>query len=282
MMRRSVVLLLAGAVALVVGVAVWRYVASEPTSGQLVVREIEGALTIRRGAETVRVAPGDAVETDDHLTTGAAGRALLELAPGTRIRLGPSTELTVLQVGSDGVRLALEDGQLQATVRPSAGAVRVSSRGREVVSTQGAFRVGVAGDVLAVAAEEGDVVLTGVEPPGLLAVGTQTVAVRDQRTTAPIPEALLLAVEWPESGRTRAPTERVRGTTAPGASVVAEGAFGRRAVRAGSDGTFTLDLPLEEGPNAVTVRAEDLLGGSSSVAGELPTRDTTGPALRGE
>jgi len=43
-MRRSVVLLLAGAVALVVGVAVWRYVASEPTSGQLVVREIEGAL----------------------------------------------------------------------------------------------------------------------------------------------------------------------------------------------------------------------------------------------
>jgi hypothetical protein len=274
--------MLAGLVALVVGVAVWRYVASEPTSGRLVVREVEGALTIRRGVETVHAAAGDVVGAEDHLTTGAAGQALLELTPGTRIRIGASTELTVLQVGAEGVRLALEDGQLQATVRPSAGAVRVASRGREVVSTQGAFRVGVAGDVLAVAAEEGEVVLTGVEPPGLLGVGTQTVAVGDQRTTAPIPEALLLAVEWPEPGRTRAPTERVRGTTAPGASVVAEGSFGRRAVRAGSDGVFTLELPLEEGTNAVTVRAEDLLGGASSVAGELPTRDTTGPSLRGE
>ncbi|MCA9568968.1 MAG: hypothetical protein KC656_14060, partial [Myxococcales bacterium] len=97
----------------------------------------------------------------------------------------------------------------------------------------------------------------------------------------PIPDDLLLTVAWPEDRRTRADMGEVSGQTSPGASVVVEGAFGRRVVTADGEGTFRTRVPLGEGENPVAVTATDLFGEVAEVRGVLQTRDTSPPTIRG-
>ena len=48
----------------------------------------------------------------------------------------------------------------------------------------------------------------------------------------------------------------------------------------GSDGTFTQDIPLQEGPNAITAYAKDAAGNESQISHEYTvTLDTTAPSL---
>ena len=59
------------------------------------------------------------------------------------------------------------------------------------------------------------------------------------------------------------------------------GTFGRVETRADGDGQFSVSLPLGEGDNRVTLSAVDLRGVQTEIEGQLQTRDTRGPSVRG-
>ena len=55
------------------------------------------------------------------------------------------------------------------------------------------------------------------------------------------------------------------------------GVWGSRDGRADAEGLFSIEVPLDEGGNQVTVHSTDPLGNAAEVAGSLHTRDTLGP-----
>lgn len=289
-MRRSLIALLAVVVLAVMAGAVWRYVRAEGPVPELLVSEIEGQVTLVRArpadgaADGAVLPPVDATEgmvlgDDDRLATGEGARAELLLGSDTHIKVGPTSSLQVLSVDEAGVSLELENGALEATVRPESGAVRVGNRGRAVLSTNGAFQVGVRDDVLQVVASSGEVSLSGMDQTRLRP-GEQATVLDRHAEIGEVPEELLLAVEWPADARTRSETGQVVGHTSPGATVVVRGTLGEQTVRADHEGRFQAMIALAEGENEVVVEAIDLLGRRSDVPGVL-VRDTRGPAFQG-
>lgn len=281
-MRRLVGLFLGLVVVIAAISTVWTYASGEDRQAQLVISEVDGEvrLTVQGVEDDAR--RGVVLGAKDRLVTGSEARAVLALGANTRIRMGPLSALEVTAVSEEGVQLELEDGALHATVRPEGGAVRVGSQGREVIATNAAFDVGVHGGVLQVSTQRGSVSLAGVDNTRVDA-GSQATIVDRKADIGPVPEEVLLEVEWPEPVRTRARTTTIAGTTAPGALVRLVGPTGEPvAVRADAAGRFRVEMPLSEGSNEVEIEAVDVLGKRSrSVEGTLQTRDTLGPSFRG-
>lgn len=280
-MKRIWILLLAVVVLVAMGSALWRYLAVEGSEVELVVVELRGDVTVSpAGEDPGRATEGQAIGVDDSIQTPPDGRAVLALNGTTRIALGAASRVRVDKVGVEGVHLELEDGALEATVRPESGAVRVGNGGRAVIATQGSFAVGVSGDIFQVDAREGDVVLSGVDVTRL-EEGQQATVVDRHAEIAPVPDDLLLDVAWPTLGRTREKEGVLAGATVPGARVVVTGSFGERSTRADATGAFELVVPLQEGENEVRVTSIDPLGRSRELVGALGRRDTTGPRFQG-
>jgi len=280
-MKRSWLLLLTAVVVVAMSVTLWRYTAADRGQVELVVVELRGEVTVTSGgATTAPATEGQPIGVNDAITTPEGGRAVLALNGNTRIALSASSRVRVEKVGAEGVRLELEDGALEATVRPESGAVRVANRGRAVTATQGSFAVGVAGEVFQVDAREGDVVLSGVDVTRL-EEGQQATVIDRHAEIAPVPDSLLLDVAWPTVGRTRKEEGELVGTSVPGAEIVVSGPFGERRTRADATGAFRLAVPLAEGDNKVTVQSIDPLGRTRELVGALGRRDTTGPRFQG-
>lgn len=285
-MRRVLIGLLAAVVVVAMVSALWQYVRTESPHGQLRLTEVEGEVKVERSAEPLDAGRGTVLRPDDRLETGASGRAVVSLGAQTHIKIGPASALQVVSVDEAGVSIELENGALQATVRPESGAVRVASRGRAVLATSGQFAVGVRsdgggeGDVMQISATQGSLSLSGLDA-SRLDEGEQAVIVDRHAEVGPVPEELLLAVEWPQEARTRAEATTVSGRTQPGARVTLAGAFGVKTVTADVDGRFVADLPLAEGDNPIEVYAIDVLGHRATVEGMLQTRDTRGPSFHG-
>lgn len=279
-MRRGVVALLAAVVLIGMVWALWAYLRAEQPRAELRLSEVSGKVRVDRpeGAEPGR--RGTRLLPQDRVVTGPDARAVLTLGRETHVRLGPESTVQVTGLDEAGVRLELEDGALQATVRPDSGAVRVENRGRGVLATSGDFEVGVAEDVLQARATRGSLSLSGLDATRL-EEGQQAVVIDRHAEIGQVPEELLLAVAWPEEGRTRARATRVTGRTTPRARVVLTGSFGRTSVRADETGAFEAEVPLGEGENPVRVEAIDPLGHRAEVAGLLQTRDTSGPSFQG-
>jgi hypothetical protein len=278
--RRLLVSLLALVVVVAMVVAVGRYLGADRSEAELRVVEVHGGVTISGVGEEHDAEQGETLDADDRIQTGPASRAVLSVNGGSEIRLAPEASVQVKRIDLDGVSLELEDGNLTATVRPDSGAVRVGNRGREVVATRGEFAVGVSGDVLQVDARRGDLVLSGVDVTRV-EEGQQATVVDRHAEIEAVKKELLLDVAWPGDDRTRQEQTLVAGTTEPGAKVLAKGRFGTRVTRAGADGRFELEVPLEEGDNDVQLEAVDPLGRRTEVTGRLQTRDTRGPTLKG-
>ena len=187
--------------------------------------------------------------------------------------------MRVTSVDAEGVRLELEDGALEATVRPGTPPLRVANSGREVVAINADLAVGVADGVLQVEAREGEVALSGADQTRL-EEGSVATLVDRKAVIAPIPEELLLTVDWPAKQRTRAESDVLQGRTAPGARVFVRGPWGELTTTADAEGRFSIEVPLDEGGNSVTVAAVDPLGNDREVQGTLATRDTLGPGSK--
>lgn len=282
-MRRVLVGVLACVVVIAMLVALWQYAQGDAPRPELVLTEVGGEVRLVRGHGPIEARSGAVLAPLDRVATGEGGSAVLTLGRDTNIRMGPASTVEVVAVDQTGVSLELENGALQATVRPESGAVRVGNRGRSVVATAGEFEVGVRGEVLQVSATRGGLSLSGMDATRL-EEGEQATVIDRHADVAEIPEELLLAVVWPESTRTRASTAVVSGRTTPGARVEIRGQGWRREVVADAQGEFVAaDLPLEEGDdNPVEIVAVDALGRRAPVErGSLGVRDTRGPSFQG-
>jgi hypothetical protein len=279
-MRRVLMGLLTAVVVVAMLTALWRYTRSESPQGQLTISELAGEVHVERPGSEPVVAEGTELQASDRVGTGALGQAVLSIGRDTHIRVGPNSSLQVLAVDDAGVSLELEGGALQATVRPESGGVRLSNRGREVLATNSEFAMGVTDELLQVSVSRGSLSLSGTNQTRI-EEGQQAIVVDRHAEVGPIPEELLLAVDWPQEARTRAEITRVTGTTQPGAKVTLAGTFGTRTVTADAQGVFVAELPLSEGDNPIEVRAVDIFGRKITVEGMLQTRDTRGPSFQG-
>jgi hypothetical protein len=279
-MRRVLIGLLTAVVVVAMLTALWRYTRSESPQGQLTLSELVGEVHVDRPGGEALVAEGAELQASDRVGTGAEGQAVLSIGRDTHIRVGPNSSLQVLAVDDAGVSLELEGGALQATVRPESGGVRLSNRGREVLATNSEFSMGVTDELLQVSVSKGALSLSGTNQTRI-EEGQQAIVVDRHAEVGPIPEELLLAVDWPQEARTRAEVTRVTGTTQPGAKVTLSGTFGTRTVTADAQGVFRAELPLSEGDNPIEVRAVDIFGRKITVEGMLQTRDTRGPSFQG-
>ncbi len=261
----------------------WLLWAGPLASQRLVLSEVQGGVELKRS--DVEVSPAAEAGTQllaaDRLETSADGRAVLTLGADSHIRVGPSSTLQIVEVTATGVAVELEDGAVRATVRPESGSVRITNRGRAVLATQGEVAVGVRDDVLQVQAIEGRVALEGMAL-STLASGRQVTDVGGEMDLAPIPEDLLLEVQWPPApARTRDETGTIEGQAAPGALITMTCPGGVVETTADARGTFTAQVPLREGSNPCEILAMDALGGRRVELGTLQIRDTQGPTLRG-
>lgn len=282
-MRRALVAVLAAVVLVAMVVALWQYAGRDAPTPELRLTEVDGEVRLERADGPAEARRGVVLAPLDRVSTGDGSGAVLTLGRDTHIRVGAASALEVVGVSETGVSLELENGALQATVRPESGAVTVSNRDRSVIATAGEFEVGVRGDVLQVGATRGELSLSGTDVTRLEEGQQATILDRHAAVTA-IPEELLLAVVWPEPIRTRASTTVLAGRTDPGATVEIRGDGWRRTVVAGEDGGFLVpDVPLAEGDAAaVEIEAIDPLGRRAPVErGQLPARDTRGPVFEG-
>ena len=280
-MRKWIGWLLGVLVCLAGLMAWWTLQPSARGENVLVLTEVDGQVSIENvQGNPVEVKVGTALSPEDLVETSASSRAVLGLGRETRIRLGPESALRVVSVDGDDVRLELEGGALQATVRPDSGAVRVTNGGRSVLATNADFSIVADEELLVVGSTRGSISLSGVDVTRVEEGSVATIVDRAAEI-GPVPQSLLLNVEWPRVARTRETHTLLTGTTTPGAQVQVEGDLGVRRVRADGSGAFELELPLSEGTNGVRITALDLFGNRADVDGELQTRDTKGPSFSG-
>lgn len=223
---------------------------------------------------------GLALSARDRIVAGPNGSAVLALGPDSRVTINEKSAVQVLSADEKGVRLELEGGKVQATIRPGGGPFGITADGRTVSTEDADFTVARAEDgTVGVVAERGDLSVDGVEGTDRLGAGERLVTTHDGGAlVAPADEALLLAVDWPAAERTRQEEIEVRGRTEPGATVRVgrEGAW--VTVKAQKDGSFVVKTRLTEGTNDVEVRATSVLGTAIS-ATHVVVRDTTAPQV---
>lgn len=263
-MREQFQALLAGLLLLIMGFFGYNVLFLTDGELQLVVTEVTGSV-VRTDAvgEQEAAIVGMALHPRDELVVGKNSRAALAMGDGTDLSLEAESAMRVVGVEASGIRVELEDGRISARVRPGSPTLSVSNRGREVLASDAAFSVAAGVDgALTVNTQQGGVALTGFEDVVSLQAGEQLAAVPGEpAVVGPIPESLLLDVQWPELVATREDELIVEGRTAPYAEVsliVREGQPQR--IRAGADGRFRAPLQLAEGSNDVQIVARDGMG----------------------
>ncbi len=243
----------------------------------LIIRETAGTVDyIDANGATFPASVGQAVEAKARLRSGEDGRAVLEFGTDSTVTLAESTSIRVMGFDSDAVRIELDDGRVEATVRPGRS-LGVVSGDREVRAEDGRFRVASGQSGLVVEVDEGAVNTSGLEGVSGLVVGERLfVAPSGEVAVAPIPRAMTFEVAWPENVSTREAEISVRGRTDPGAEVRLHSLGAWRTIVADPSGNFEMVVPLEEGTNPLRVISRDPMGRESEETHEV-IRDSRPP-----
>jgi FecR protein len=275
--RRTVTGLLVALAAVCVVWAAWAVLRDPHGDVSLMLVGVEGEVSLRRGDDRWAVREGEDLREADQVSTAEGGRVVVAVGDETEIRIGPASSVRVTDVDRAGVSLELEDGALEATVRPGSTPVRVGSRGRAVTLSDGEVAVGVRDDLLQVSVARGSVGLEGMDVSS--ASAGEQVVVLDRQRVEQVPDELLFDAAV---ARTRQTEFQISGKAAPAARVVFRSTTGAwtREVTASPSGAFSVTLPLAEGENEVIVEVTDLLGRKTRERKRLPERDTSGPKSR--
>lgn len=271
-MRLPVQALLAAALVLLLGWLGYQWIFGAGQGAELHVLAAQGQVTRAADAGRVPVEVGDRLVVGDTIQVGENGGAVIGVGELTRLTLERSSSIQVLEVTDDAVRVELENGLVSARVRQGGPSLGVGSRGRMVVSADGAFRAAVGEDgTFAVEAQAGQIGVEGVEGVAMLPEGQRlTAPVAGQPVVAATPEALLFQVAWPQPVERTATRATVQGNTAPYARVVADcGAKPCGDARAGPDGSFSVSVPIDQDDNPVSLRAEDPMGERAESRGDV-------------
>ena len=282
-MRQHLQVILAALLVLVAGYVGYKFlfVGIERTTLTVVIADGEVA-RITQGGATEDATAGMILTPRDRLQVGE-GRAVLSIDDQSRLTLDAASTIEVLEVDATGVRVELEDGKVQARIRPDSPMLSVFSRGRGVASNDADFTIGVDSEgALAVKTENGVVEVQGIDGINQVEAGQQMNAMPSQNAVVgSVPASLLLEVAWPESGRIREAALTIEGRTDPYAEIRLGSGDDGSTVRAGSDGHFQVSLPLKEGQNPLQVEARDALGNVQTADAEV-VRDSTAPRVSSE
>lgn len=280
-LSRELRALLLVAAIFVVGAGVYRLLFVKEAGERFQIVNVSGDVRhVDSDGESDLAKQGDRLEAGDRIVSGDGGRAILGLGENTRVAVDASTSVRVLGVNAEGVRLDLEGGRVQATVRPGGGRVGVVAGDREIVADDADFTAVVDEEgTFGVTSERGSLALLGVAGMSQLRSGDEVVIPKGGTPlSAPASEALLLQVVWPAPPRTRERDVELTGNTQPGAKVAVIGGTKPISVKAGPDGTFRVMVPLAEGQNRLAVVATSVMGKEAKVDAEL-VRDTQAPSV---
>lgn len=275
-MRQALVTIAAVALVLLLGWVGYTVVFDGNARAVVVVESVEGRVERSRPAEApAAVSAGDPLSARDTLRVHGAGAATVSVGKTTRLRLAPDSALQVVDVADDGVRVVLEEGRVEANVRPDAPRVSITAAGRTTTATDAEFAVGLDGSALGVSVARGTV---RVEGTTVAAGQTLSQAGEGTPTLRAADEDLLLQVAWP-TAPTNQGAVRLNGTTEPGAQVTVAGGAVLQEVRADAQGSFAVEVPVPDGLHTLTVSARDPLGSEVSVSGGVEA-DATAPAAQ--
>ena len=278
-MKDALQLVLVSLVILGVGILVYTRTFDSGSADVLTIRALNGEVTHETSEGEGAPEVGTILRSSDRILTGVGGRVELSLGERAELTLGGESALALVGNDSDGIQVELEDGLVQAVVRPGSGpGLSVAAGGRVVRAQDAEFSVGLGRDgTAAVESRAGQVTLVNFGDIGSLESGEQVVvSPSGESVLAEIPKSLLLEVAWP-TGSTRSAQRRIAGRTAPGATVWTEVRGKRMRAIADSEGNFVIEgVPLEEGDNAIEVNARGLLGSEKSAQGRLE-RDSEAP-----
>jgi hypothetical protein len=248
----------------------------------LLIRDVGGRVEhIDREGHRAAALPGTVLGPMERIETAADGQAVLSFGEESTVSLQHATNVRILGVNEAGVRLELDGGRVEATVRPGKGTLGIVNRNREIVADDATFTVGVNEDgTLAAEAHQGVIHVNGLEGVSALPQGQRLVAAREAKgRVAAISESLLLEVNWPSDVRTREAEIALRGITDPGAHVQVRVSDRVTTVTADADGHFEADVALQEGTNPLEVISEDPLGRKASDQKEV-LRDNKPPGAQ--
>jgi Glucodextranase, domain B/FecR protein len=242
----------------------------------------EGQVDAYRDGRWIAIQKGDLLTRDDLVRTVAGAHAVLRLSQGGEIELREKVEIRLDRLSAAGSIVDLRHGKVVARVAAASDTLAITAR-ETTTSTEGPAHVVVQADEhgqVSVATLKGKARFASAGKTVELPEGTQT---RSARAGAPpedperIPEDVLLQVVWPEVDR-HTETAQIEGHVRPDSLVTINGA----ETAVGQDGRFSATVPLREGGNPVSVRAEDLVGRKRAAAATLTRPSTRLPKLARE
>jgi len=251
-----------------------------PEVVELQLLHIEGEVEVRASGGDWRAAVvGEQLEPAGAVRTGAEGRVVMGSTASYEVQLDPGTHISVKALTHSISRLLLERGMATANVREQRHVFEVATAGSDAVarSDDGSFTVSNDGaGTVAVASHRGEVELSGAGRLVVVRAGQQSLVLAGQAPTepSPIPESLLLKVQWPQQATLRQRRLVVAGESVPGTQVE----IGGHPVTVGADGRFTTEIELREGRNPLRVRARGVGGQERTLEREVQV-DTTAPKV---
>jgi len=195
------------------------------------------------------------------------------------VQVESGTQIQVLGLDPDGIRLELGEGRIQAKVQPGNTAVEIAHGAQSAQTVSGAFSMSTEEDGgLLVRSEEGDTLLSGFGEVEKLEGGSYAYsAAGEPIISAREAQALLLNIQWPDLSAQREASIEVTGQTMPNIALRALSGDKAVDIRADEDGKFELELSLKEGKNTIELEATDPLGRSVGESRDF-TVDSTPPA----
>jgi Glucodextranase, domain B/FecR protein len=227
---------------------------------------------------------GELLSVKDSIRTSTDSRVVLAMEDDSTVTVEDHTEVDVEELNRAVTKFRLTQGKLKADVRSEGGrSLLVSSRTGEITASSrgGAFAVMAKSDgSLAVATSRGVVDLASAGEAVSVEAGQQSVA---KPGAAPslvtkIPSSVFLKVDWPEEQITSQERIVIRGRTDVGARIV----LNNKVVPVRADGSFEMEVDLDEGENELDVVAEDVAGNKASDQSDEIVRDSTAPKGRVE
>lgn len=237
---------------------------SEPLKA--VVVSVEGEVEHgRQGGGWSPLAPGETVQTNDVVRTGAHGRTDLRIDDRSHLTIDASSEVSVRELTGLVHRFRLTRGRMAADYdREGQRVLRVEdAAGESSAETRGArFSVLSTGTTIAVASSSGQVVLSSSGGSVTVGGGETSVVVRGRAPSLParIPAAVLLKVANAISAASASLCAEVRGEAAPGSEVRIDGA---PAALDGAGG-FHQRVPRSPGKRETVVEIVDPAGRRSA------------------
>jgi len=234
----------------------------EKPAAQAMVLSVRGEVERgKTGGAWSAVQPGQKVQPDELLRTGAHGATDLTIDGKSRVSLAESSEVSIRELTGTVHRFRLTRGRMSADYDADGERVmRVENEAGDAVAEAKSARFSVlsTGSGIAVATASGGVDLTARKLTVRVGAGQQSFAPRGDAPSAPttVPTAVLLKVGNSLAGESETLCAEVDGMASPGSEVTVDGT----PIAVAPDGSFHQVVPRRSGEHSVRVDIRDPSG----------------------